>query len=177
MKSTVAKIVTGLTNTGRFPFAYADLTCGHSAKVDLVPATYACWHCSRPTAGPSSEGCPCGKREGVKTLSTPNPHVEADRLTKVGDVVECEHCDRNVVATAKMRAALLSGEIVHTRFRNWCGQGIVYAYRRASDSPSGVFQAATLDAPDFDKLFAELRSAGLISSSLSPLSPTEGLGR
>lgn len=43
-------------------------------------------------------------------------------------------------------------------------------------SPTGVMLAESIGSKEYDAIYSELRSQGRISSSLSPLSPTEGLG-
>lgn len=42
---------------------------------------------------------------------------------------------------AKVREALLSPKLSHTRARQWCGQWIVSIYHREPSSPSGVLRA------------------------------------
>lgn len=76
-----------------------------------------------------------------------------------------------------VRLALLDPKLSHTRQRNWCGASIIYVYHRDQTSPSGVMLAVGIDEDQFNVIYNELRAAGLISSSKSPLSPTEGLGR
>jgi hypothetical protein len=89
---------------------------------------------------------------------------------------ECSRCSAERYLEelpAKVRAALESPNLAHTRFR----RGAVYIYHRDRTSPSGVLLAEECDEKLFDSIFAELRAAGKVSSSASPLSPTEGLRR
>jgi hypothetical protein len=85
---------------------------------------------------------------------------------------ECQHYEH----PAKVRAALLDPRCTHTRFRSFGSSGYVTVYHRDATSPTGVFAAVGASAELFDKIYNELRTAGLLSSSKSPLSPTEGLG-
>lgn len=68
----------------------------------------------------------------------------------------------------RVRALLKTGTVTHTRFRMWCGQGIIYVYVRRPDSPTGVILG--------DTLYATPEAEALFTGALSPLSPTEGLG-
>lgn len=114
-------------------------------------------------------------------------HVEGAAQYLVGRKVaqlvegECEDCRaerQRAELPGKVRALLLSGELAHTRFRPFStldGGGYVTLYRREPTSPTGVLAAASISAAEFDRIFDELRAEGLISSSLAPLSPTEGL--
>jgi len=55
--------------------------------------------------------------------------------------------------------------ISYTRYRNWCGQGVIYVYRYDTGSPSGVSLLASY--PDRPEI------TNLLRGGLSPLSPTE----
>lgn len=97
-----------------------------------------------------------------------------ERAARDGEV--CQQCEGLAKQTAmwdaevpKVRAALLSDQLAHTRFRN----GTVYVYHRDSTSPTGVRMAAGLPADRYELLAAELRGQ-VFQGSLSPLSPTEG---
>jgi hypothetical protein len=92
---------------------------------------------------------------------------------------ECPACREEVQHyehPAKVRAALLDPRCTHTRFRSFGSSGYVTVYHRDHTSPTGVMAAVGASAELFDKIYAELRADGLLSSSKSPLSPTEGLG-
>ncbi len=71
-----------------------------------------------------------------------------------------------------MREALLSGAVILTRYQPNFG-GRVLAYRHDDTSPSGKMLLAACSYDEFCVIENELRAAGLMSSSLSPLSPTE----
>lgn len=76
---------------------------------------------------------------------------------------------------AKVRAALLDPKCSHTRFRPFGSGGYVTIYHRNETSPTGVLAAVGCDSKLFDEIYEALRAEGLVSSSKSPLSPTEGL--
>jgi hypothetical protein len=98
---------------------------------------------------------------------------------EINATCECEDCRTERMhreGPAKMKAVLLSGRLSHTRFRSWCRVGAIYAYVRDNDSPTGVMLAATLEEGEYNKLVDELKTEGKANnSSMSPLSPTEGL--
>jgi hypothetical protein len=78
----------------------------------------------------------------------------------------------------KVKRALMSEYCAYTRFRFNSladGGGYVSIYHRDDNSPTGVMQVASINATDFDNIYNNLISNGLIYSGLSPLSPTEGL--
>ncbi len=85
---------------------------------------------------------------------------------------ECQHYEH----PAKVRAALLDPRCTHTRFRSFGSSGYVTVYHRDQTSPTGVMAAVGASAELFDRIYNELKAADLLSSSKSPLSPTEGLG-
>jgi hypothetical protein len=84
---------------------------------------------------------------------------------------ECQHYEH----PGKVRAALLDPRCTHTRFRPFGSGGYVTIYHANPTSPTGVLAAISADAKLFDKIYLELRMAGVLSSTKSPLSPTEGL--
>lgn len=92
---------------------------------------------------------------------------------------ECPVCREECLLAehpAKVRAALLDPRCTHTRFRPFGNDGYVTIYHADPTSPTGVMAACGADEKLFDQIYNDLRSEGLISSSKSPLSPTEGLG-
>jgi len=163
----------GFTNTSRFPYASARLACGHFASVVLVPRRGQCATCGveqelTPSEGKSYHVC-CGTSHFRALGTLPNPHVEADRVTKVGDLVACEQCVREDEAEAEVRAFDRS-TISHVRFRPFGDSGYHTFYRRDPSSPSGVLACGSCPAtPRFTALLREL--------GYSALSPTEGLYR
>jgi hypothetical protein len=71
----------------------------------------------------------------------------------------------------RVREALLSPDLSHTRARNVCGATVcVYHYDRKS--PTGVMLAVMCDEEMYDAIAAELRGQAY-AGALSPLSPTE----
>lgn len=64
-------------------------------------------------------------------------------------------------------AAMNWSSVSHTRYRRWCGAGLIYVYKRDPDSPTGVKLLMT--GRETPELLA------LIPRSHSPLSPTEGI--
>lgn len=91
---------------------------------------------------------------------------------------ECPECledRRKAELPGEVRAALLSKKLSHTRARNFGGGWSVYVYHRDDSSPTGVLLATSIDKARFDSIYAELRQSGVLTSSASPLSPTEGL--
>jgi hypothetical protein len=110
------------------------------------------------------------------SVTNVRPATETDRSSCDMFSRECSRCSAERYLEelpAKVRAALESPNLAHTRFR----RGAVYIYHRDRTSPSGVLLAEECDEKLFDSIFAELRAAGKVSSSASPLSPTEGLRR
>jgi hypothetical protein len=168
VKRKVASIVCDHSNSQMaIPFAYALLTCKHSAEVKIVPTVYYCVECGRETTSPSK--CPCDTRGGFKVKYRPNPHRAVDQLTYVGDEVECERCDWYADKLAQLRA-LSPGDIQHARFRPTDSRGGIegsfYAYVRDPGSPSGVKLLLSIEATkEAEEVLSALRAA--------PLSPTE----
>lgn len=174
MKTTVSSIVKGFSNNLRSPFAYAEYACAHTGKVAFKPEILCCTRCNAERErDPERYGASCGKCGcGSATyVFTPNEHNDEHRLTKVGDEAECERCDWQAEAITKLKA-LDPKTIQHTRYREMCGVGQIYVYKRDYDSPTGVSLALTLDSTQ--EVEDVLRGMG---SGLAPLSPTEGLGR
>lgn len=112
-------------------------------------------------------------------------HIDEWRRLIVGTTTDtptdapCPACEAERHAAeepARVRAALTSPALAHTRARNHCG-AFVCIYHRDEESPTGVMLAAMCPAKMFDEIFAELRAAGQVPAFASPLSPTEGRGR
>jgi hypothetical protein len=110
-------------------------------------------------------------------------HIEAHRPNLVGRITEepgtapCPDCvaaRHRDEAPDVMRAALQSPEFAHTRAGNRLMRDTVLCYHRDPVSPTGVRLACALDAGRFDVVYRELLAAGKITSTRSPLSPTEG---
>lgn len=164
----------------RISHAYAKLDCGHAAEVQLRPAEIACRVCGhtgpfveataaeRPSWAKVWRVCSaCRSASGGAYTLIPDPHNPEHRLTKVGDVVDCAYCRQYATALEQLRQ-LDRGLLAHARYRDWCGRGSYYIYRRDPSSPTGVALVLTIEArPEADEV---LRAMGL-----SPLSPTEGL--
>jgi hypothetical protein len=166
-KTTVTGFDLGFSNSAlRLPYALAKLACGHVTSVKIKPTLYACSACGRETTSCQYASCPCGSTSsGFRFLHVANPHIEADRLTKVGDVVECETCDKNVERIAWLRS-LPKGAVHHARFDPRFAPGSYHLYRHDQTSPSGFFLMGSVPAtPEFDAVLNEVR--------ISPISPTE----
>jgi len=163
----VARIDCGWTNTGRFPYALAILDCGHAIRVVLRETTGRCDGCGAAVShadGKTFERCACGTWV-TTNISSPNPHVEADRLTKVGDSHECADCAQNVEKIAWLRS-LQRGSVHHARFDPRFAPGSYHLYRHDVSSPSGFFLIGSVPATqEFDAVLNEIR--------VSPISPTE----
>lgn len=101
--------------------------------------------------------------------------VTSEEVTETGKCQYCATQEALAAVPSLLRTALLDPKCSHTRFRNWCGRGIVYVYHREPSSPSGVLLAASGSEQEFNTVYEELRKDGLIGSSKAPLSPTEGL--
>jgi hypothetical protein len=96
-------------------------------------------------------------------------HDEPNQITKIGDVIQCDDCDRYAATLARLRA-MKPGDVQHSRFRTrdsrGYGEGDYYVYGRDYNSPSGVHLLFAIDATE---------EAGEVLRALqaSPLSPTE----
>lgn len=88
---------------------------------------------------------------------------------------DCENERLDREAPEMMKRALLDPKCVHTRWRNGPCGGYVTAYHQDDSSPSGVLAACDLDEERFDIVYNMLVAEGSVRSSLSPLSPTEGI--
>lgn len=94
-------------------------------------------------------------------------HVIGGEDLKVGDEVECNHCDQEQKTMQMLRER--RKEILLARYRPNFGGNYSF-YRYDSKSPSGKMLFASLDAnPNVEKFLNEIKC--------SPLSPTECLGR
>lgn len=175
--SIVVTIVTGHTNTGRFPTAYAHLDCGHNALVVLRPEILECSIChwiGLETECKKDEKlhyhrCPsCTRSSFSYPHGLRNPHNDEDRLTKVGDEVGCAYCTQRKTALAKLKALDWS-TIAHTRYRGTDHGGSIYVYKRDSRSPSGVRLEMTVeDCQEATEILS-------LHPGMRPLSPTEGM--
>lgn len=168
MRTRIASLVEGWTNSAlRAPYVYGNLACGHTTSIALRPPRLECSDCGELREGPGHRAptcpsCGCG---AARIVFSPNAHREEDRLEAVGDEVDCERCDRFAVALAALEA-LDRRALSHARYRNSCGVGVFYVYRRATESPSGVLLEMSIEArPEAEDLLRRMR--------LSPLSPTE----
>ena len=95
---------------------------------------------------------------------TPNHHNEADYVTRIGDVVACDTCEREAGQIVWLRG-LDKQTVILSRFRH----GSYYFYRRDESSPSGkMLIGGVMASPKIEAVLSELRYA--------PLSPTEMLG-
>lgn len=160
--TTVTGIKLGFSNTQRFPYALSVLACGHLGHCTLRPRILVCTRCGTEHARPDEDyrAIYCCGHSAFHCQPLPNPHAEADRVTKPGDVVECRECDRDAEQTAYLRA-LDRSTLHHTRYRN----GFIYLYRLDPTSPSGFMLVRSVSAtPEHE---------ALLTGSLSPLSPTE----
>lgn len=167
-KMTVTGFDLGFSNSAlRMPYALATLACGHVVAVTLRDRTGICCGCGVELTCKDHESftrCACGTYMATH-ISRRDPHNEADRLTKVGDVVECATCDKNVEQVAWLRA-LPKGLVHHARFDPRFAPGSYHLYTYDATSPSCFFLVGSVPAtPAFD---AVLREVGI-----SPISPTE----
>lgn len=164
--ATVARIEHRFTNEGRFPVALAKLDCGHFGSVELTPRRGECMTCGAGVdlAPSGTTLCACGS-VGFYVRSRPNPHIEADQLTKVGAEVECKTCDAEREQAEWVRG-LDTATVSHARFDPRFEPGSYHFYRRDPESPSGVFLMGSVRAtPAMEAILRERR--------ISPLSPTE----
>jgi hypothetical protein len=96
-------------------------------------------------------------------------HDPENRVTKVGDIVECQRCDWYADALAKIHA-MQPGDLSHSRFRphdsRGGSEGSIYVYGRKEGSPTGVELLITIDStPEAMDALSAVRA--------SPLSPTQ----
>lgn len=171
MKQRVESIREGFSNSAlRMPYATAVLDCGHGAAVPLVGDLKRCTGCGREGRDWNTvDGCPDCAGRVATILRLANPHDAADRLLAIGDEIDCDRCDRKAESLQALRG-LRRGEMQHARYRDGCGQGAFYIYRRDTASPSGVRLELTVEAcPEAEEILREKRIAAL--------SPTEGLQR
>ena len=165
--TTVVRVEEGFTNTGRFPYALAKLACGHAARVVLRDTRGVCGGCGATQTSPDGGAfvrCACGAF-WTKQIDSPNPHRAADRLTTVGDEIECVECARTIEQIAWLRG-LAPGLIHHARFDPRFSPGSYHLYRHDPASPSGFFLVGSVPAtPEFDAVLNAIR--------VSPLSPME----
>ncbi len=162
--TTVTRITEEFSNSPlRMPYALAVLACGHVASVDLRPAKGTCVKCGVRAEAPHAHTfapCPCGAWS-YTNLDYPKPHVEADRLTKIGQAVDCKECKAEAEQLA-MIEALPAGAVHHTRIRF----GGLHLYRLDGSSPSGFMLLASV-AP------TPANEAALARKRICQLSPTE----
>lgn len=177
----------GFSNSAlRTPFAMYKLACGHVVgNAATVGNLNECLACGAKFRGPNDNHlgglhfeptvCKCGnsthyanKGPGMRILALPNPHKAEDRQPAPVSC-RCEQCEREEVEFAMIPELVAAS--VHSRFREW-GGGIITFYGRVPSSPTGVLAIASISATK--RAFAEISRC---NSSISPLSPTEGLGR
>jgi hypothetical protein len=156
------------TSSGLHLYAAGVTDCGHHASVQLKPSRGTCWHCKGPEMelAPAGVGttCPtCGEQSFLVTYS-PRPERPEDRLTQVGDDVECGTCASHI-KSVEWLAALDPKVIHHARFsERWGGQ--YHLYRLDKTSPSNFMHVGSVPAiPAIDALLASKRIAAI--------SPTE----
>lgn len=162
--STVTAFQLGFTNSAiAAPYALAKLDCGHVSSVQLVLRRGKCCNCGHEMdlQETGTTYCVCGRSSFTILGGWRNPHVESNRVTKIGDVVECDACAREEKQLAWLKS-LSSAEIHHARFR----YGSYHFYRQDFSSPSGFFLIGSVNpTPAVEALLA--------ASRISPLSPTE----
>lgn len=187
MPSAVAHIVTGFTNDTRMPYAYAKLTCGHAGNVVLAVPYGTCTKCGQVVRDDEKLTdphfpkatiryiCPHCGGSSYSNLWSPNPHDDADRVTKPGDVVDCEACGHFEAAMAKFETLDWS-TVSHTRFRpsdsRGSADGYVYVYGRDPKSPTCV---GLLFAVEYRPGWVADRVDAVLAKhrGMAPLSPTE----
>lgn len=122
MRKIVTKIVKEFSNPMRFPVAWLELECGHTAKAD------------------------CDWVNDPREV-----HDDANHKIKPGDAVDCERCDRYAEKIAKLKA-MSPGDISHSRFRHrdsrGFGPGDYYVYGRQPGSPTGVSLLFSIEATE-----------------------------
>lgn len=147
----------------RSHWAYAKLDCGHSAEVVLKPHVVECAKCKAQYDQGSEKKrgyCDaCGNGSTFYVL-TRDAHKAEDRITSVGDEIECATCGYYQAALTKLRALDLS-TVSHSRERN--SQIHIYLYDRTS--PTGVSLGLSIDNTK--------EALSFLRGGRSPLSPTE----
>jgi len=113
-------------------------------------------------------------------LVTCAAHFDAYRQNFFGDLVNqgptdkpcrlCVEAQQHAEHPAKVREALASPKLSHTRARRWGSYWFITIYHRDETSPTGVRAAESCNEALFNELQRDLK----LSSSYSPLSPTEG---
>lgn len=182
MSNHIIQKVTGLhigfSNSAlRTPYALIKLACGHMPfSVQTVGCLLECecgakFRESGPYPSNEVNKCACGNTSGIggrgfRILALPDPHKTKDRLT-LPVACRCEQCEKEEADLALIPEYV--AQSVYSRFREW-GGGIITFYRRDPKSPTGVIALATISATK--RAEAEIRRC---NSSISPLSPTEGL--
>lgn len=151
------------TDWSRSHWAYAKTDCGHSAEVVMKPHVMECVKCGAQYAQGSEkksgycDSCGCGQAFYAVTRDA---HKTEDRVTAIGDEVECPVCGRYQVAIKRLRNLDLS-TVSHSRFRD----GLIRIYTYDSTSPTGVSLEMSIEETPEVQLY--------LRGSLSPLSPTE----
>lgn len=170
MQRTITSFRKGFANSAlALPYITAVLDCGHAATVQMKPARGACMNCGVERISDGQFGnfgtCPCGS-VSTKYTWTANVHVDEDRISQIGDVVDCRACAQYAADLAKLKA-LDAGKIVLARYDDrWNRYNV---YRRDVSSPSGKMFEMTIDAtPEVETVLSQMRIAAV--------SPTEGLG-
>ena len=86
----------------------------------------------------------------------------------------CQAAADRLAHPGRVREALLSPRLSHTRARPGAAGWRVTVYHRDTTSPTGVLAVISASDDVFNAIYDELRAVGLVLSSHSPLSPTEG---
>lgn len=166
--STITHISIGFGNSAlRVPYALAHLDCGHVAGVQLKSHRGTCSKCGKEHELPTGKAttCVCGSQM-FRITYMPNPHNECDRVTAVGDCVNCDTCQREA-AQIKWLEGVDPKQVQHARYRTNFAAPRYDLYRRDASSPTGVLSMGSVPA----SAEAILRRKGICT-----LSPTEGLG-
>jgi len=162
MQTTIKNIRKGFSNEMRMPYAVAEYECGHGGDVPMKPTILKCDHCgalreaywrlsTNSATGWKHDGTDvhecqeCHQGSRYSYHFTPDEHNAEHWLVSVGDNVECPRCDSRAAALEQARA-LDPATISHARYRDWCGTGRHYIYRRDPGSPSGVTLEMTVEA-------------------------------
>lgn len=165
--SLVTHFETGLMSSGVLHYVLARLDCKHAAAVVMKSHRGACLKCNAEQELNEQGGTKCQACGHGSFTYTYLPDVlkEADRITKVGDAIECATCRSNRESEVRLEALDLSN-IQYLRFDTKFG-GRYLAYKRDIDSPTGVSLADTYPAtPAIDAIIDRRR--------VCTMSPTEG---